>query len=146
MPWRLLALHPSPERRVAALADTRPLFSIGVVEVFAAGLAATINFDSVHSLVGWYVDDPLDIAMIAALVFAPLLVGVVGVALWRDRFGAVASGTQTQSIWPLGVALAAGMLIGPELSLASAVPGRAAACSATSSTATACSGWWRSSR
>jgi Zn-dependent protease with chaperone function len=123
MPWRLLALHPSPERRVSALDDTRPLFSIGAVEVFAAGLAATINFDSVHSLVGWYVDDPLDIAMISALVFAPLLVGVVGVALWRDRFGALASGTQSQSVWPLGVALAAGMLIGPELSLAGAVPG-----------------------
>jgi len=123
LPWRLLALHPAPERRVAALADTRPLFSIGAIEVFAAGLAATINFDSVHSLVGWYVDDPLDIAMIAALVFAPLLVGVVGVALWRDRFGALASGTPTQAVWPLGLALAAGMLIGPELSLARAVPG-----------------------
>jgi hypothetical protein len=123
LPWELLALHPPPAKRVAALADTRPLFSIGAIGVFAAGLSATIAFDSVHSLVAWYVDDPLDVAMIAALVFAPLLVGVVGVALWRDRFGALASGTRTQPVWPLGLALAAGMLIGPELSLARAVPG-----------------------
>jgi Zn-dependent protease with chaperone function len=123
LPGRLLALHPSPEQRVAALRSTRPLFSIGPIEAFAAGLAATINFDSVHSLVGWYVDDPLDIAMIAAVVFAPLVVGVIGLALWRDRFGALASRTPAQTIWPIGLALAAGLLVGPELSLASALPG-----------------------
>jgi Zn-dependent protease with chaperone function len=123
LPARLLALHPAPERRVAALRNTRPLFSIGPIEAFAAGLAATINFDSVHSLVGWYLDDPIDVAMIAAVVFAPLVVGVVGLALWRDRFGALASGTPAQTVWPLGLALVAGLLVGPELSLASALPG-----------------------
>lgn len=123
LPGRLLALHPSPERRVAALRDTRPLFSIGPIEAFAAGVAATINFDSVHTLIGGYVDDPLDISMIAAVAFAPLVVGVIGVALWRDRFGALASGTAAQAVWPLGLALAAGLLVGPELSLASALPG-----------------------
>jgi Zn-dependent protease with chaperone function len=123
LPRRLLALHPSPERRVAALRDTRPLFTITALEAFAAGLAATINFDSVNSLVGWYLDDPLDVATVAAIVFAPLLVGVVGLALWRDRFGALASRTPAQAVWPIGFALVAGLLVGPELSLAGAVPG-----------------------
>jgi len=124
LPGRLFALHPAPEQRVAALGDTRALFSIGWIAAFAAGVAATINFDSVHMLVGWYVDDPLDVAMLAALVFAPLVVGVVGLALWRDRFAALASGTRAESIWPLGAALVAGLLVGPELSLASAIPGQ----------------------
>ena len=119
----LLALHPAPARRLAALRDTRPLFSIGPIAAFAAGVAATINFDSVQMLVGWYVDDSLDVGMIAALVFAPLVVGVVGVALWRDRFAALASRTPVESIWPLGLALVAGLLVGPELSLAGAVNG-----------------------
>lgn len=114
---RLLALHPSPGERAAALRDTRPLFELAPVAAFAAGLAATINFDSVHSLVAWWVDDPLDIGLTAALVFAPLVVGVVGVALWRDRFGALAGRTETQAVWPLALALTAGFLIGPELSL-----------------------------
>jgi Zn-dependent protease with chaperone function len=121
---RLLALHPSPAERVAVLRDTRPLFSLGPIAAFAAGVAATINFDSVETLITGYVDDPLDVAMIAALVFAPLIVGVVGVALWRDRFAALASGTPVESVWPLGLALVAGLLVGPELSLAGAVPGQ----------------------
>jgi hypothetical protein len=123
---RLLALHPAPERRVAALRDTRPLLSIGPLAAFAAGVAATISFDSVQTLVASRVNDPLDVAMIAALVFAPLVVGVVGVALWRDRFGALAAETPAQPVWPLGLALVAGFLVGPELSLARAIaaPGR----------------------
>jgi Zn-dependent protease with chaperone function len=124
LPRRLLELHPAPEQRIAALRDTRSLFLLGPIAAFAAGVSATVNFDSVQSLVYGFVDDPVDVSMIAALVFAPLVVGVVGVALWRDRFGALASSTRAESIWPLGLALVAGLLVGPELSLAGAVPGQ----------------------
>ena len=44
---RLRSVHPDPRRRLAALDDTRPLFPLGAVVAFAAGLTATIAFDSV---------------------------------------------------------------------------------------------------
>jgi Zn-dependent protease with chaperone function len=114
---RLLAVHPPPARRTAALEDTRPLFELGRLEAFAAGLAATINFDSVHTLVSWWIVDPVDVGFVSALVFAPLVVGAAGVALWRDRLGALAGDTERQAVWPVALALTAGFLVGPELSL-----------------------------
>jgi len=121
LPRSLLALHPPPEERTAALRDTQPLFGLGPLAAFAAGLSATINFDSVHRLLGWWIDDPFDVGMLAALVFAPLVVGVVGVALWRDGFAALAGRASVEAVWPLALALTAGLVIGPELSLADAV-------------------------
>jgi Zn-dependent protease with chaperone function len=120
-PKNLLALHPSPNERVTALRDTQPLFGLGPLAAFAAGLSATINFDSVHRLLGWWIDDPIDVGMLAALVFAPLVAGVVGYALWRDGFAALAGHASVGSIWPLALALTAGLVVGPELSLADAV-------------------------
>lgn len=120
-PRSLLALHPSPQRRAAALRDTQPLFGVDVMSAFAAGLSATVNFDSVHRLLAWWVDDPIHVGILAALVFAPLIVGVVGLGLWRDGFAALAGGAAVGAVWPLALALSAGMVIGPELSLADAV-------------------------
>ena len=47
--------HPDPARRLAALDDTRPLFPLGAVVAFAAGLTATIAFDSVKQLLSSFV-------------------------------------------------------------------------------------------
>jgi Zn-dependent protease with chaperone function len=120
---RLLALHPTPDRRLAALDDPRPLLSLGVLEAFGAGLAATINFDSVASVVTTFVGDPITMNLLSALVFAPLIAGVVGLALWRSRFGALAAGGRPQRVLPIGLALTAGLVLGPELALAGIVPG-----------------------
>ncbi|MGE0227545.1 MAG: M48 family metalloprotease [Dehalococcoidia bacterium] len=120
-PRSLLALHPSPEQRAAALQDTQPLFELGAMAAFAAGLSATVNFDSVHRLLTWWFDDPIGVAIVAALVFAPLVVGVVGLALWRGGLAALTGGGSVGAVWPVALALSAGMVIGPELSLADAV-------------------------
>ena len=114
---RALALHPPPEQRVATIDDTRPLFALRPLEAFAAGLTATIAFDSVAMLVASFVDDPLDANVLAAMAFAPLVVGVAGVALWRSRFAAVARHGRAPAIWPVALALTAGLLLGPELAL-----------------------------
>ncbi len=59
---------------------------------------------------------------IAALAFAPAVIGVVGVAVWRASFARLAEGGRPPAAWPLGLALAAGLMVGPELALVRSVP------------------------
>lgn len=114
---RVRRVHPDPERRLAALDDTRPLFPLGAVVAFAAGLSSTIAYESVVQLLSTLVAEPIDLRFLSALAFAPLAVGVVGVAVWREAFAALADGREPASPWLDGLALAAGLLVGPELAL-----------------------------
>jgi Zn-dependent protease with chaperone function len=114
---RLRSAHPDPTRRLAALDDTRPLFPLGAVVAFAAGLTATIALDSVKQLLSSFVSDPFDLYFLAGLVLVPLAAGIVGVAIWREAFAAHADGREPASPWVDSLALAAGFLLGPELGL-----------------------------
>ena len=114
---RVRRVHPDPQQRLAAVDDTRPLFPLGAVVAFAAGLSSTIAYASVVELLSPLVGDAIDLRFVAALTFAPLVVGVVGVAVWREAFAALADGREPASPWVDGLALAAGFLIGPELAL-----------------------------
>jgi Zn-dependent protease with chaperone function len=114
---RLRSPHPDPARRLAALDDTRPLFPLGAVVAFTAGLTATIAYESVVQLLTSFYDDAFDLRFTAGLVFVPLAVGVVGVAIWREAFAAHAEGRKPASPWVDSLALAAGFLLGPELAL-----------------------------
>ena len=98
-------MHPDPARRLAALDDTRPLFPLGAVVAFAAGLTATIAFDSVVQLLSTFVSDPFDLHFLAGLVLVPLAAGVVGVAIWREAFAAHAEGREPASPWVDALAL-----------------------------------------
>ena len=113
----LLRVHPRPAERLAAVEDTRPLFALDLTTAFGAGVAATVAYESVVSLVSVFVSDPLDMRFLAALAFAPAVVGVVGIALWRSAFGSLADGRRPAASWPLAIALAAGFMVGPELAL-----------------------------
>ena len=97
--------------------DTRPLFPLGAVVAFAAGLTATIAFGSVVQLLSTFVSEPLDLNFLAGLAFAPLAVGVVGVAIWREAFAALADGREPASPWTDALAFAAGLVLGPDLAL-----------------------------
>ncbi|MGI9111410.1 MAG: M48 family metalloprotease [Gaiellaceae bacterium] len=115
---RLRRLHPDPALRLAALNDTRPLFRFSPLVAFGAGVAATIAYENVVTLVTFFVDDPIDMRFVAALAFAPFAVGIVGYGIWRATFAAVAEGRKGIPTARIGLALAAGFLLGPELSLA----------------------------
>ena len=116
--WRRwLRVHPSPADRLAMVDDTEPLFRIGLLTAFGAGVAATTSYESVVEVVSTFVTDPLDMRFIAALAFAPAVVGVVGVGVWRSTFASLAAGRRPAPTWPLGLALAGGFLVGPELAL-----------------------------
>jgi len=114
---RVRSTHPDPARRLAALDDTRPLFPLGAVVAFAAGLTATIAFDSVKQLLSSFVSDPFDLFFLSGLVLVPLAAGTVGVAIWREAFAAHADGREPASPWVDALALAAGFALGPELAL-----------------------------
>ena len=113
----LRSVHPRPEQRLAALDDTRPLFPLGALVAFAAGLTATVAFDSVASLLSTYFNDAFDLRFLAGLVLVPLAAGTIGVAVWRQAFAAHAEGREPDSPWTDGLAFAAGFVLGPELAL-----------------------------
>jgi Zn-dependent protease with chaperone function len=118
---RAVGLHPSPEERLRALDDTGRLFGLGTFEAFGAGIAATIAYAEVVTLVGFYNVEALSTMWISALVFAPLAVGIVGLGAWRGTFGALARRRPRRGSWPLGLALGTGFLVGQQLSLSSAL-------------------------
>lgn len=110
-----------PAERLAALDDTRALFPLGAAAAFAAGLSSTIAYESVVQLLSTYIDDAIDLRLAAALAYAPLAIGVVGVAIWREAFAAHADGREPASPWLDGLAFAFGLLLGPELALSGIV-------------------------
>jgi Zn-dependent protease with chaperone function len=114
---RLVRVHPDPSSRLAAMLDTGPLFRLDLVTAFGAGVAATISYETTVSLVSSFVSDVVTMRLVAALAFAPAIIGVVGVAVWRASFAKLADGRRPPPTWPLGLALTAGMMIGPELAL-----------------------------
>jgi Zn-dependent protease with chaperone function len=118
---RVVGLHPAPEERLRALEHPRGLFGLGTFEAFGAGIAATIAFAEVVTLVDFFALETLSTMWISALVFAPLAVGVVGLGAWRATFGALATGSRARGSWRLGPALAAGFLVGQHLSLTAAL-------------------------
>jgi Zn-dependent protease with chaperone function len=120
---RLLRVHPDPAERLAALDDTDRLFRLGLPEALGAGIVLTLVFHELVTLIGFYETDPLTEHWLAALVAAPLVVGVVGLGIWRAAFAAGVRDTPLVRVWEIGVALAVGMLIGESISLDSLASG-----------------------
>lgn len=116
--WRRLwSVHPDPQKRLSAVNDTRALFTLGLLVAFGAGVAATIAYESLVTFIGLFLAQPFTIRLLAAVAFAPLAMGVVGVGLWRATWATLATGGARLPSWPLALALGAGFLIGPQLAL-----------------------------
>jgi Peptidase family M48 len=125
--WSALwQLHPDPTARLSFLDDTRQLFRIHLWEAFGTGVAAGITLPNIVVPLGLVVPMPVAIVrpLAAALVCAALAVGVVGLAVWRATFAAVAEGRPSSGAGRAGIALAAGLALGQELSLAAVEFGR----------------------
>lgn len=119
--WRAaLRAHPQASERRRALDDTRPLFRMGPWEALATGVAATIGFPSVVTLFS-HLAPGNGPAWAAALVFAPLTIGVVGVGLWRATFAALAERERPRGSGVLALGLGAGFALGLALSFDTAL-------------------------
>ena len=114
---RILRVHPDPAVRAAAIADTRPLFRLDLLTAFGAGVSATIAYESAVTFVSSFVTNVEDMRLVAALAFAPAVIGVVGIAVWRASFSTLAEGRRPPPTWPLALSLTAGLMLGPELAL-----------------------------
>lgn len=116
--WRRLwRVHPDPSTRLASVNDPRRLFPFGLLVAFGVGVASTIALESLVTLLGIYVHDPVVLHMLAAAVFAPLAMGAVGVGIWRTDWAALAERRAMPSTWQLALAFGVGLVIGPELAL-----------------------------
>jgi Zn-dependent protease with chaperone function len=113
---RLLRVHPSASRRASAIADTDTLFRIGVGEALGAGIVMTLVFHQLVTLLTFYHPDPDPTMWIAALGVAPLVVGIVGMQIWRAAYAATMRGTTVRGVWTAGLVLGAGALLGEALS------------------------------
>jgi Zn-dependent protease with chaperone function len=118
----LLRVHPIPAARRTLLAQPDRLFHLHALTAFATGVAATIAFDNVVTVAAFFNTDPTLMRVIPGLVFAPLVVGVLGVGLWRATHAALVLERSPPNALLLGVALAAGFALGRLLSLHAAIP------------------------
>ena len=118
---RLLGLHPAPAARLASVENTDRLFSLGLLELFGTGIAATIAYQEVVQLVQLYEPDATTTMWWAALVFAPLAAAVLVSAIWRSTFARLARERRPRGAFVAGAALGAGFLVGQELSLSNVV-------------------------
>jgi Zn-dependent protease with chaperone function len=125
--WRrLLRPHPDPAIRAAAVDEPDVLFRGSFWEAAGAGLAATIAFGNLETLL-WLMFgglDALTARWLVALMFAPLAAGVAGIAAWRTIQHALVRGLPpTRATAIVGTGLGLGLLLGGPLSLPSAVTG-----------------------
>ena len=113
---RLLRVHPSPASRAHTIADTDSLFTVGAGEALGAGIVMTLVFHQLVTLITFYDPDPDPTLWLAALGVAPLVVGIVGMEIWRAALRATLRGTSIGGVWTAGLALGAGALLGEVLS------------------------------
>jgi Zn-dependent protease with chaperone function len=113
---RLLRVHPSGTSRAATIGDTDSLFTVGAGQALGAGIVMTLVFHQLVTLVTFFHPDPDPTIWVAALGVAPLVVGIVGMAIWRAAFRAAVRGRPIAGVWSAGLALGAGALLGEVLS------------------------------
>jgi Zn-dependent protease with chaperone function len=120
-----LMLHPDPAARRRALDDPAILLRLGPATAFGTGVVAALALQDVdHLLLGPFVPMGLNQlrAIGAALVFAPLAVGVVGIGLWRMAYAATLRGGRPHGAGRRGLLLGLGLVTGQYLSLTAAAP------------------------
>jgi Zn-dependent protease with chaperone function len=115
-----LRVHPTAAERSNALDNTENLFKVSFWETLFAGLAVGIAFPNFMLLTQTVVPGAIQVGILASLVFAALLSGIVGTRIWRTSLAALVEIGPTPRATQLGLALASGLLLGLKFSLSSA--------------------------
>lgn len=123
--WRsALDVHPDPDKRRGALKETSGLFEMGGWEAFATGLSVSVAFPQVQSLLSLLAGSNAQLLLTSlalGLIFAPLIVGIAGLGVWRATFVDLIRGEPLRGAARLGLALGAGVVVGRALSFDAAV-------------------------
>ncbi|MBD2211282.1 M48 family metalloprotease [Nostoc linckia FACHB-104] len=131
-PWKFaLQFHPNSFERRKALERTDSLFQFNYWEAFATGIAVSVPFKSVDLVLADYVVTTPGIIMteksglnlilllqelITPLIFASIIVGIVGLGVWREVFVALVHNTHYVKAGRLGISLGLGLILGQNLS------------------------------
>lgn len=121
MGWQsLFQVHPDPQKRSQALDDTSRLFHMGFWVAFGTGLAASLPIASMIPLLApSLMDQPqlwITIFFWTSLIYAPLIVGVVGLGVWRATFAALVRGNEVSGVGGAGLGLGLGVILGQRIS------------------------------
>lgn len=124
--WRLKLLHdhPDPSERSLAVRDPRALFRASFWDAAATGLAMMVAFQSVAFLFSALLFGTGLTMMsyaFAALIYAPLAAGLIGVCAWRNALAArVDGGDASRGLSLLALGLGVGSCVGLRLSFQAA--------------------------
>jgi len=116
--WRV---HPTPSERTLALDNPERLFDTGFWETFIAGLATGIAFPNLQMLLQMLMRGSTQIGILAAVIFAALITGIVGARVWRSSLAALVGIAPPPRPWPLGLALTSGLAVGLKFSFSAAI-------------------------
>ncbi len=115
-------LHPDASERRHILRTTDRLFKLDSWAAFGTGIAATVAYESVTSLttsllrnVSGHTDAWLE-SLGAGFVFAPLVIGIIGLGIWRGTFVTLVRNQQDTEAGKLGIGLGLGLIFGQVLS------------------------------
>lgn len=119
--WRRLwRVHPSAADRSRVLENTTPLFNVGFWETLLAGLACGIALPILKLLLATLMTGAIEIGILTSSIFAALVAGIVGTKIWRASLASTTGQSQTPRVFRLALALAAGFVVGWQLSLSAA--------------------------
>jgi len=124
-----LHVHPDPDRRSQILAEPHRLFRMGFWEAFGVGIAVEVAFPNIQTLTGRLtllvgtqrIAGLVVEILVPALIFATLVVGVLGLGTWRATFAAMTRGEASSGAGRIGFGLGLGFIAGMFLSLGNAI-------------------------
>ncbi len=115
-----VSVHPDPDERCQVLDETQRLFRLNFWEAFGVGVAVTIAFSNIQTLAGLIGSltgiQPIDYLtlelLVPAIIFAPIIVGVLGLNTWRATFAKIARDEAPDAAGLLGLSLGFGLILG----------------------------------
>lgn len=115
---RLRQAHPEPEERRETLENTSRLFRLPFWMIFATGIVAASGIMNVELMLpllhsGQFLNNEI----VTGIIFALLIVGVVGVATLRATFANLLNGKALPDMLRVSLVLTLGLLLGQALSL-----------------------------
>lgn len=124
--WQVaFAFHPSVTERSRVLETTDRLFSLDIWVAFSTGIAIALTNESFFILTGLSLQtNPVTTVasyLIASIVFALLIVGTLGIGVWRRAFVVLIRNQPYAEVGKLGLGLGLGMSFGGVFSLKNVV-------------------------